>query len=151
MSIKISTTASPTIKVRVGQAAATKIVASSSLTSGNLSSINDINTGGRGVSNSGPGQSNPTFTGSPTANSILMYNTNTNQYVGLNLAYGMYTAGNQATMIGEKSYSSSTSIDSAPVPLELFIAPGEGFQINASGASSYIIKGYTFVVIPETN
>ena len=78
-------------------------------------------------------------------------NTNTNQYVGLNLAYGMYTAGNQASMIGEKSYSSSTSIDSAPVPLELFIAPGEGFQINASGASSYIIKGYTFVVIPETN
>ncbi len=80
MSIKVSTTASPTIKVRVGQAAATKIVASSSLTSGNLSSINDINTSGRGVSNSGPGQSNPTFSGSPTANSILMYNTNTNQY-----------------------------------------------------------------------
>ena len=78
-------------------------------------------------------------------------NTNTDQYVGLNLAYGMYTAGNQASLRGEKAYSSSTSVDSAPVPLELFIAPGEGFQINASGASSYIIRGYTFVVIPETN
>tara|TARA_B100000945_G_C20051529_1_gene443754 strand:- start:55 stop:372 length:318 start_codon:yes stop_codon:yes gene_type:complete len=80
MSIKVTTTASPTVRIRVGQAAATKIVASSSLTSGNLSSINDIDTGSRGISNSGPGQSNPTFSGSPTANSILMYNTNTNQY-----------------------------------------------------------------------
>ena len=80
MSIKVTTTASPTVRIRVGQAAATKIVASSSLTSGNLSSINDINTGSRGLSNSGPGQSNPTFTGSTTANSILMYNTVTGQY-----------------------------------------------------------------------
>ena len=78
-------------------------------------------------------------------------NTNTDQYVGLNLAYGMYTAGNQAAVIAEKAYSSSVSADSAPVPLELFIAPGEGFSITAPGASSYIIKGYTFVVIPETN
>lgn len=80
MSIKITTNPVPTIRVRVGQAAATKIVSSSSLTSGNLSSINDINTGSRGLSNSGPGQSNPTFTGSTTANSILMYNTVTGQY-----------------------------------------------------------------------
>jgi len=80
MSIKISVNPPAQIKVRVGQAQATKIVSSSSLTSGNLSSINDINTGSRGLSNSGPGQTNPTFTGSPTANSILMYNTTTGQY-----------------------------------------------------------------------
>ena len=80
MSIKISVPASPTIKVRVGQASATKVVSSSSLTSGNLSSINDISTGSRGLSNSGPGESNPTFTGSTTANTILMYNTSTGSY-----------------------------------------------------------------------
>tara|TARA_B100000287_G_C20647308_1_gene785554 strand:+ start:1240 stop:1557 length:318 start_codon:yes stop_codon:yes gene_type:complete len=80
MSIKVSVNPPATIKVRVGQAQATKVVSSSSLTSGNLSSINDISTGSRGLTNSGPGESNPTFTGSTTANTILMYNTTTNQY-----------------------------------------------------------------------
>ena len=74
MAIKVSLNRNPTIKVRVGQAQATKLVTSSSLTSGNLSSINDIDTGARGLTSSG------TFSGDISANSILMYNTDTGNY-----------------------------------------------------------------------
>ena len=78
---------------------------------------------------------------------------NTNQYVGLNLAYSM-GSGNPSsagTQVGEKSYSSSYTADGKPVPTELFLADGEGFSITAPGASSNIIKGYNFIVIPEGN
>ena len=79
-------------------------------------------------------------------------NTNADQYVGKTLAYGMASSGSNQTIIAEKSYNNSSSIDSSPVPLEVFIADGEGFSITTTNlAPITIIRGYNFIVIPETN
>jgi len=79
-------------------------------------------------------------------------NTNADQYVGKTLAYGMASSGSNQTIIAEKSYNNSSSIDSSPVPLEVFIADGEGFSITTTNVSPVtIIRGYNFIVIPETN
>ena len=79
-------------------------------------------------------------------------NTNADQYVGKTLAYGMASSGSNQSIIAEKSYNNSSSIDSSPVPLEVFIADGEGFSITTTNlAPITIIRGYNFIVIPETN
>ena len=79
-------------------------------------------------------------------------NTNADQYVGKTLAYGMASSGSNQTIIAEKSYNNSSSIDSSPVPLEVFIADGEGFSITTTNlAPITIIRGYNFIVIPEGN
>ena len=81
-------------------------------------------------------------------------NTNTDQFIGLNLAYSMLSGnpnsyGNNA---GEKSYSGSSNVAGAPVPVEMFIADGESFSITTgAGAPTDIIRGYNFIVIPESN
>ena len=83
---------------------------------------------------------------------IATMNTNVDQYVGKTLAYGMASSGSNQTIIAEKSYNNSSSIDSSPVPLEVFIADGEGFSITTTNVSPVtIIRGYNFIVIPETN
>ena len=79
-------------------------------------------------------------------------NTNADQYVGKTLAYGMASSGSNQTIIAEKSYNNSSSIDSSPVPLEVFIADGQSFSITTgSGTPVNIIRGYNFIVIPEGN
>tara|TARA_B100001250_G_C19148325_1_gene506879 strand:- start:101 stop:505 length:405 start_codon:yes stop_codon:yes gene_type:complete len=81
-------------------------------------------------------------------------NTNTDQFIGLNLAYSMLSGnpnsyGNNA---GEKSFSGSSNVAGSPVPVEMFIADGESFSITTgAGAPITIIKGYNFIVIPESN
>ena len=79
-------------------------------------------------------------------------NTNTDHYVGKMLAYGMVSSGSNQTIIAEKAYNNSSSVDSPPVPVEVFIADGESFSITTGNASpTNIIRGYNFIVIPESN
>ena len=62
MPIKVSTNASSTVQVRVGQQNAIKVVSSSLSSSGNLANINDIDASNRGNL------------------SMLMYNSSTGKY-----------------------------------------------------------------------
>ncbi len=63
MAITVKTGGSTSVKVRVGQYQATKLVSSSSFSIGNLSSINDIDSSARSATNT-----------------ILMFNASTQKY-----------------------------------------------------------------------
>ena len=63
MAITVKTGGSTSVKVRVGQYQATKLVSSSSFSIGNLSSINDIDASARSATNS-----------------VLMFNATTQKY-----------------------------------------------------------------------
>ena len=84
---------------------------------------------------------------------IATMDSGSDQYVGLNLAYSMVSGNpnSYGTQIGEKSYSSSANISGKPVPMEVFIANGEGFSITTPYVVNpgAVIKGYNFVVLDE--
>ena len=63
MAINVTVASTPSIKVRVGQAQATRLVSSSSFSIGNLASINDIDTSNRSATNT-----------------VLMYNVTSGKY-----------------------------------------------------------------------
>ena len=63
MAIRVRTGGTTSVRVRLGQYQATKIVSSSSAIIGNLASINDVDTGSRS-----------------STNSILMYNATSGKY-----------------------------------------------------------------------
>jgi len=58
---------------------------------------------------------------------------------------------NSTNSIGEKSFSNSANIGGRPVPMEVFIANGEGFSITTPYVINpgAVIKGYNFVVLDE--
>ena len=84
---------------------------------------------------------------------ITTMDTNTDQVVGLNLAFGMLSTNpnSYGDFHGSKSFQGDNQYKGDPVPMEVFIAEAESFSITTPYVINpgAIIKGYNFIVIDE--